>query len=234
MKNLIALTSIFSVLVFFTPNSSNATTLAITNIINTADITQINDCEICTAVEQINISVIFQTIMLPPSWFMTNSVQLLADTLNNADIVQDNLCESCVEVTQDNQVIVQQEIRLPNQIISEEVLDPGSMPIEFILNEVLNFEVNYCVSCIDNTQVNATRVDQYFAFTDPLLLSAESIILNTANVFQINYCINCTNLEQINIAIVYQSIQALPTPTTLFLVGSCLGLMGWRTKKKNL
>jgi len=234
MKNLFALTSIFSVLVFFTPNASNATTLAITNIVNTADITQINDCETCTAVEQINISVIFQTIMLPPSWFMTNSVQLLADTLNNADIVQDNFCESCVGVTQDNQAIVQQEIRLPNQIISEEVLDPGSIPIEFILNEVLNVEVNYCDSCIDSTQVNATRVDQYFTFTDPLLLSAESIILNTANIFQINYCINCTNLEQINIAIVYQSIQALPTPTTLFLVGSGLGLMGWRAQKKNL
>jgi len=231
MKNLIALISIFSVLVLFTPDSSNATALAITNM---ADIAQINDCETCVAVGQVNISVIFQTIVLPQAWFVTNSTQLLADTLNHADIFQDNVCESCDNVTQDNQVIVRQEIHLPDQIISEEVPDPGSMPIEFIINEVVNFEVNYCVSCTDSMQVNATRVDQYFEFTDPLLLSADSIIFNATDVFQINYCIRCTNLEQINIAIVYQSIQALPVPTTLLLMGSCLGLIGWRTKKKTL
>jgi len=230
MKNFIALTAVLFGLIFFTPDSSNATVLTIAN---SADINQANECYDCSRVEQINISLIFQTILLPHAWLVSNSAQLLADTANFTDIIQDNVCEEpCSNVAQINDTILHQEIHLPNEIIVEDIPNTGSALTEFIINDVLNIEANICFSCIDVEQINATKVEQYFEFTDPLLLSTGSIIRNEAVIHQMNYCRECSDSGQINIAIIYQNIQALSEPSTIFLFSASLGLIGWRIKKQ--
>ena len=229
MKIFIPITIFLLTLVFFTPTSSQAVSIA-----NNTTVFQINDCSECGNTEQVNLALITQNISLGSLWLIPDNRPFLFNTLSNiARIGQENFCNECIEVVQDNfATIIQNIMDLSITFLPDSSLPISQIPPSLFTNLAEVEQGNSCEECRFDDQINFSSITQHISLPDTLILNPGNILAssplgllgNFSTISQFNFCIVCDGVSQSNLALVVQNISAIPEPGTAILLGS--GLVG--------
>jgi uncharacterized protein YcgL (UPF0745 family) len=186
---------------------------------NVATLVQINACEECDSISQVNTALVIQdiryrdTLAYVPS--ETKSEFPRAELANMATIVQENFCIDCSGVDQRNIALVIQNIN-PDTV----AMLRGVTPIAG-LNTAEITQVNTCLDCTEDEQENVAVVIQNLRPEDCYLYIPKSVNLdispvelaNILTVIQGNFCLDCDEVVQGNLALVIQNIN--PDDVTL-------------------
>jgi hypothetical protein len=194
---------------------------------NVAMLVQINTCEACDDIRQVNAAIVIQDIRqrdalayVPEA---TTSDFPRAELANMAIIVQENLCIDCMDVKQQNIALVIQNIN-PRAVAIRRNAAPSAPVLPFPLvppaspvssrNTVEITQINTCLDCTEGEQQNIAIVIQNIRPEDCYLYIPKTVNLdapraeydNIANVIQENFCIDCAETVQENLALVIQNI----------------------------